>query len=317
MTRVSAGEEGTSGHEAGADVVQVVAISADGSVVYFNAGGKLTEHAPGGGLYRYEASTDTTTYVAPDPGYPATQVLIDGTGLGPDGEAWYARVLAPPRGGPLTPYAGLDLEAPYYTTGNGDFLVFGSTQNVTGYDSNGKEELYRYTYQPGSPSGGGVVCVSCDPTGAPPSYSSQFTRSATLNNNPAGAPPRPISEDGDYVFFDSRESLLPAATNDNVDVYEWELEGTGDCAHGSGGCLSLISTGQSSSNDYFLDSSPDGKNVFFGTHSKLVPADQDEEGDLYDARIDGGFPAPLGAGPCEGDACTTPRRRRRPLPDAR
>ena len=53
-----------------------------------------------------------------------------------------------------------------------------------------------------------------------------------------------------------------------------------------------MSTGQATSNDYFLDSSPDGKNVFFGTHSKLVPADQDEEGDLYDARIDGGFPAP-------------------------
>ena len=99
---------------------------------------------------------------------------------------------------------------------------------------------------------------------------------------------------------------MAAATNDQVDVYEWELEGTGDCAHGSGGCLSLISTGQATSNDYFLDSSPDGKNVFFGTHSKLVPADQDEEGDLYDARIDGGFPAPLGAGPCEGDACDHP-----------
>ena len=72
--------------------------------------------------------------------------------------------------------------------------------------------------------------------------------------------------------------------------------------------IGSISTGESSTNDYFLDSSPDGKNVFFGTHSQLVPADKDEQGDLYDARIDGGFPAPIGAGPCEGDACqpTTP-----------
>ena len=50
----------------------------------------------------------------------------------------------------------------------------------------------------------------------------------------------------------------------------------------------------------------EGRNVFFGTHSQLVPADKDEQGDLYDARIEGGFPRPLGAGPCEGDACDNP-----------
>ena len=31
--------------------------------------------------------------------------------------------------------------------------------------------------------------------------------------------------------------------------------------------------------------SPDGHNVFFGTHSRLVPADTDTKGDLYDARV--------------------------------
>ena len=70
VTRVSAGEEGTSGHEAGADVVQVVAISADGSVAYFNAGGKLTEHAPGGGLYRYEARPIRPRMLRPIPVIP-------------------------------------------------------------------------------------------------------------------------------------------------------------------------------------------------------------------------------------------------------
>ena len=206
VSRVSAGEEDAPARDGGADVSQLVAVSADGSVVYFNAGGKLTEHAPGGGLYRYEATTDRTAYVAPDPGYPAPQERVEGgrRTLGIQAETWYARVMAPPGGGPEVPYAGLDLEAPYYTTGDGDFLVFASTGNVTGYDSVGKEELYRYTYQPGSPSGGSVVCVSCDPTGAPPAYSAQFTRSAVYTNNPAGTPPRPISEDGDYVFFDSR-----------------------------------------------------------------------------------------------------------------
>ena len=111
-------------------------------------------------------------------------------------------------------------------------------------------------------------------------------------DDPGATPPRPISEKGEYVFFDTSESLLPQDTNGKLDVYEWH-----------DGAISSISSGQSSSDDFFLDSSPDGRNVFFGTHSALVLADNDSEGDLYDARIDGGFPAPLGAGPCEGDAC--------------
>jgi hypothetical protein len=293
--RVSTGEEGTTGHESGAGVQAVVALSDEGSVVYFLAGGKLTGNALNGSdIYRYETSTGKTEYVAPNPGY--TSSIESGFKF-----TWYVGVAGLGQG-----YAGLSSYAPYYTTGNGDFLVFGSSGNVTGYDSGGNEELYRYTYEPESPAGGSVVCVSCDPTGAAASYSARFTRSALSDDNPGGNAPRPISENGDYVFFDTQESLLPAATNGKFDVYEWELEGTGECPHGSGGCLSLISTGQSSSDDYFLDSSPDGKSVFFGTHSKLVPEDTDEEGDLYDARIDGGFPAPIGAGPCEGDACDNP-----------
>ncbi|HTC59956.1 MAG TPA: hypothetical protein VK691_07520 [Solirubrobacteraceae bacterium] len=304
VTRVSTGEEGAPGRVAGAMVEAAVAVSSDGSAVYFTATGQLTSDAPAdGGLYRYDANTHKTMYVAPSPGYPAPQ---NKTGGGIVGETWYATVLAGANASPQTPYAGLAAQASYYTTGDGDYLVFGSTQNITGYDSGGREELYRYTYEPGSPSGGRVVCVSCDPTGAVPSYPARFTRSAVTGDNPGATAPRPISENGDYVFFDSQESLLPAATNDKIDVYEWEIEGTGTCQQGIGGCLSLISTGQSSSDDYFLDSSPDGKNVFFGTHSKLVPADNDEEGDLYDARIGGGFPAPIGAGPCEGDACENP-----------
>jgi hypothetical protein len=293
VARVSAGEEGTPGRDTGAGVLQVVALSNDGSVVYFNAASQLTSDAPAdGGLYRYEAGSAKTVFIAPSSGYSSS--FESGFEI-----VWYQHILS-------GVYAGLAGDAPYYTTGDGKFLLFGSTQNLTGYNSNGQEELYRYTYEPQSPSGGSIVCVSCDPTGAAPSYPARFTRSYAEEENPAGTAPRPISENGDYVFFDSQQSLLPAATNGNVDVYEWELEGAGACPPASGGCLSLISTGQSSSNDYFLDSSPDGRNVFFGTHSKLVPADTDEQGDLYDARIDGGFPAPLGAGPCEGDACENP-----------
>ena len=290
LVRVSRGETGVP-----AGVEDVPAVSADGSAVYFNAAGELVHHA-GGGLYRYDTLTHAISYIVPNPGYPAPQTAGN---AGVTSESWYTHILG--TGGVRQSYAGLDVRANYYATGNGEFLAFDSSANITGYDSAGKPELYRYHYEPESPPGGSIICVSCNPDGAAPSYGATFTRSAVLGDNPAGTAPRPISENGQYVFFDTQESLLPADTNGKVDVYEWHEDPVS-----RKGAVSLITTGQDTSDSFFLDSSPDGKNVFFGTHSRLVPADQDNQGNLYDARIEGGFPAPLGAGPCEGDACQNP-----------
>ena len=296
LTRVSRGqsEAGTPATDAGA-VEDVPAVSGDGSAVYFNAVAELVHHpGGGGGLYRYDTLTQQTAYVAPSPGYPAPQVA---GGVGLYQETWYAHVLDPGlsgKNGGGEHYAGLDVTANYYTTADGGFLIFPSRQDIADYDSNGQQELYRYDAEAGS-----IVCVSCNPDGSNPSYGATFTRSAPYVENPAGTPPRPISEDGRYVFFDTVESLTPADTNGKVDVYEWHEDPE---THQT--AISSISTGQSTTNDFFLDSSPDGKNVFFGTHSALVPADKDNQGDLYDARIEGGFPAPLPPGICEGDACT-------------
>jgi hypothetical protein len=265
-------------------VLDVPAISADGSTVYFNAEGDLTPKADGGGLYRYDTETGQTTYVAPPQGYP-TKSSVRAHELGEDIQGlWYEHEVKD------NLMAGLDLEAEYQTTRDGQFLLFGP---------------YRYDAADGS-----TMCVMCNP-GSSPRPEAGFGRTAEFDSQ-AGGPPRAMSENGEFVFFDSSEPLLPQATNGKVDVYEWR-ERRGSAAHE--GTISLISSGQSSTNDYFLDSSPcvnsggetvEGCNVFFGTHSQLVPADKDEEGDLYDARIEGGFPAPLGAGPCEGDACHNP-----------
>ena len=287
LVRVSRGNTVGAAPGVPGDVQNVPAVSSDGGAVYFNAGGELAPHpadAPSGGLYRYDTETGTTVYVAQNTAYPA---------LHEPQKTWYGAAV-------LQNYldvAGLLVRANYYTPGNGEFLLFASSANLTGYDSAGQQELYRYHYEPEAAAGGSIVCVSCNPDGSTPTYGATFTRSAT-ENIPTGTAPRPISEDGRYVFFDTEESLLPGDTNGKVDVYEWHED---PATHQ--GSLASISTGQSSTNDFFLDSSPDGKNVFFGTHSALVPADKDEQGDLYDARIEGGFPAPLGAGPCEGDAC--------------
>ena len=306
LVRVSRGGPGVS---EGAGVQNVPAVSADGSLVYFNATGKLTGAAPqGGGLYDYDTVTGTTTYIAQSGGYPS---LPEPAGT------WYGKDVL----GSASAIAGLWSSADYYTTADGAFLVFPSTQDITGYDSDGVQELYRYDAE--SPLSEGVagmpdnpVCVSCNPNGSPPdgsllSVGARFARSAVDLDDPSARPPRAISENGDDAFFDTAESLVPQDTNGKVDVYEWEAYGTSSpdgstsCAEREG-CVSLITTGEDPTDSYFLDSSPDGSNVFFGTHAKLVPQDTDEQGDLYDARIDGGFPPPSPHPPCEGDACQTP-----------
>ena len=270
LTRIS---HGTSGQAEG-NVYDVPAISADGSTVYFNAYGQLASGAGAGlNLYRYDTETGTTTYIASGiSDYPEVAPF-----------QWYAGVLNAPE-------VALSVQANWYTTPNGHFLLFGTTKDVTGYNSNGHTELYRY-----SSSDGSIACVSCNPNGTPPTSDALFTRSAVRGDNPAGRPPRPISDDGSFVFFDTGESLVSRDSNKRLDVYQWHE-----------GSVSLISSGTDSTDSFFLDSDPAGSNVFFGTHSRLVPQDTDSDGDLYDARIDGGFGVSAGSGTCEGDACQNP-----------
>jgi hypothetical protein len=275
LIRVSRGDLG-SGPVAGR-VLDVPAISADGSAVYFNAEGDLTPEAHAGGLYRYDTETGSTTYVASVQAYPPyTSKLINGGEIPREG--WYHSEV---KGEEI---ASMDIEAPYYATGNGRFLLFGP---------------YRYDAADGS-----TVCVMCNPDGSGPIPHASFVRSAFGGDDPAGRPPRPISENGEYVFFDTTEALVPRDTNGVLDVYEWH-----------DGVISLVSSGQDPKNSYFLDSSScigskgetvEGCNVFFGTHAQLVPADTDSSGDLYDARIGGGFEKSAKPVQCEGDACDNP-----------
>ena len=66
--------------------------------------------------------------------------------------------------------------------------------------------------------------------------------------------------------------------NGKADVYMWE-----------DGELSLISTGKAARPSKFVDASADGDDVFFTTRERLVGADVDDQVDVYDARVGGGF----------------------------
>jgi hypothetical protein len=199
---------------------------------------------------------------------------------------------------------------PLRSTPDGRFLIFQSHADLTPpYEGKGHSEIYRYDAEEES-----LLCVSCDPSGAPASAEADLqgvieppgpTRGTTLIPN--------VTEDGKEVFFQTSAQLLPEDANTALDVYEWQAQGTGGCTRPSG-CLSLISSGQGSGASEIYSMTPDGHDVFFRTDEKLIGSDIPGSPSIYDARVNGGFPQPVAAEPCHGDACqgggsTTPSLR--------
>ena len=68
----------------------------------------------------------------------------------------------------------------------------------------------------------------------------------------------------------------------------------------------------SPSESEFWEASPDGSDVFFTTAQSLVARDPGSV-DLYDARVQGGFPEAAAPAACEGEACQSPP----PAPEAK
>ena len=113
------------------------------------------------------------------------------------------------------------------------------------------------------------------------------------------------------VVFESRLPLAEgAADNAAMKVYEWRRDG---------GRLALVSPAGSADSAFYTGMSRDGEDVYFWTEQRIDPREIDEDdGDVFDARIGGGFPPPpappalcdvLGDG-CQsgGVGATTPPR---------
>ena len=94
-----------------------------------------------------------------------------------------------------------------------------------------------------------------------------------------------MSDDGSYVFFQSPVALTAQAPHGGV--YEYHE-----------GRVSLIAA-----EGTLIGTSASGGDVFFSTAQQMLPQDTDTQVDFYDARVDGGFPAPVVAVGCVGDAC--------------
>ena len=77
---------------------------------------------------------------------------------------------------------------------------------------------------------------------------------------------------------------MPGSLGGSEKVFEYE-----------DGAAQLISGTEGGGEAVFLDASASGDDVFFATRERLAPTDTDELVDVYDARVDGGFPAPASA----------------------
>jgi hypothetical protein len=195
---------------------------------------------------------------------------------------------------------------------DGQFLLFSSSAKLTSYNNDGAFELYLYAAGQ-SLSSTNPVCVSCNPSLTPATGDAHLTqKNVNLVTQPA--PPdafltQNLSSNGRRVFFETDEALVPGDANLQTDVYEWEANGEGSCESEAqnGGCVYLISTGQSTQRSYFGDASADGNSAFFFTRQSLVSQDKDNNVDLYVARVNGGIsgqnPEPSLAPCAQEEAC--------------
>lgn len=260
-----------------------VVVSQDGSRVYYVAGGADT-------LYRYNTETKETREIA--------QVGVIGTDVGFTTDVE----------GNNDGLEGLRV------TPDGKTAVFYDQDGINGIEpepgAGGNDfQVYRYDDESGE-----LACISCLPADAPRDKATEHGEAwfetpniLTWDKTP---PYTVVSNDGSYVFFESTAQLVPRAVNVTgghigdvspsdegvrADVYEWH-----------NGVISLISSPTDTYTQKLLGASEDGRNVFFVSHSQLVPQDIDNMGDIYDARIGGGFPPSVDSAACQGDTCVHP-----------
>ncbi len=164
-------------------------------------------------------------------------------------------------------------------------MAFITNAQITEYNNNGYQEMYTY-----EPSTRKLVCVSCIPSGEPPTSNVEASQDGLFMTN-----------DG-RTFFSTEDALVHSDTNKGEDVYEYVnghaqliTLGTGETSSPKGAGL-----GGFTGSPGLIGVSANGNDVYFSTFATLVP--QDHNGlflKFYDARTDGGFPQPPTGQPCE------------------
>ncbi len=284
--------DASGGGVGGPRVQGVAAVSEDGSHVFFVAKGVLTATANVEGASATEGGdnlyvTDTVT-----------------------GRVAFIATLAP---GDASQWR-YDGHEPMDTTGDGEFLVFTSSAELTRDDTGSEAQVFRYDTATAA-----LVRVSAGEEGFNDDGNSAL-RPALIEHagseteggiGAVGRDPHPaVAEDGTVVFKSS--AGLTARALDEVCVYEeagecfeyaqnvYEYrEGhvyliSGNVSHPLGLFEGAVAIGES------------GRDIFFESREALVPQDPDTLTDVYDARVDGGFPRSALPAACAGADCQQP-----------
>jgi len=320
VVRVSAGAPA-------ADVLGTTRISEDGSHVYFVARGILTNEPdrslPSGHEVAQEGADNLYVYER-DEAFPRGRVAFIAELCSDAGESGEV-------GDPLCPtnlVPGFNTDSELWGVGfrpgeaqatpDGNFLVFTSYGDLTPGDTSSAKQVFEYDAPAGT-----LVRISTGESGF--NDDGNAVGAGHFTNNDArivtqafggrgGALARTMADDGSYVFFQSPVGLTPQALNDVLVTVnsESEPEYAQNVYEYHDGSVYLISDGQDlgveeqRSSVQLIGTSENGSDVFFSTTDNLVPQDTDTQVDFYDARSDGGFPAPSTARACEGESCEGP-----------
>jgi hypothetical protein len=306
IIRVSGGDSTVSNPTAGV-VGEPVQVSEDGSHVYFAATGVLTTMSNSQGESAQQGAANLYVFER-DAHYPAGRIAFIGTLSSTDTQLWQREINLAAAGTVLP--GGAD------TTPDGRFLVFASAADLTPDDTSSVAQIFEYDSQTGS-----LVRVSVGQGG--------FNENGNTSEFPAQVPspdfafkgrsgvadPRnywshmAVSSDGSYVFFSSHNALTPNAPLEHSHENELgeHVYDTGPTVYEyhEGNVYLIAKPGHTGSfvPAQLIGTDTSGADVFIGTTEQLVGQDTDTNGDIYDARIGGGFPVSPSRPECSGDAC--------------
>lgn len=317
----------------------VVQVSEDGSHVYFVGRGVLTSK-PNDQGQRAQPGADNLYVVREDPADSnehETAFITDlCSEVGASGEVSDGRcphnTAAEELGYDVRLWAGFDQSENADVSPDGRFLVFVSYGDLTEDDTSSTDQVFEYDAQTEQ-----LVRVSIGQGGFDDNGNTNTTFAEAQiasphfvsSDVPVEADPAmywshlTLSADGSRVFFTSPDALTEGALNDVLlggeaclqeerercyanNVYEYHSL-NGNIAEGNVYLISdgrdIHTAGAGETAVRLLGTDATGQDVFFSTLDDLIPGDTSEVGSIFDARIDGGFPAPVAAPSCAGDAC--------------